>query len=92
MHYMELVNENPDSECHECKQSIVEAIDLSLLQHGRLLLCEHQRLVIFGCLSEDNENYAWILSSNELLPDQTVVYHTNAEEADNGIWRHASQS
>ena len=76
-------------ECHECKWSIVEAIGLLLLQHGRLLL---QRLVISGCLSEENENYAWILSSNELLPEQTAVYHTNAEEADNRIWRHAIQS
>ena len=79
-------------ECRECKRSIVEAIGLSLLQHRTLLLREHQRLVISGCLSGENENYAWILSSNELVPEQTAVYHTNAEEADNRIWRHASQS
>ena len=79
-------------ECHECKWSIVELIKLSLLQHGRLLLREHQRLVISGCLSGENDNYAWILSSNELLPEQMAVYHTSAEEADNRIWRHATQS
>ena len=79
-------------ECHECKWSIVELIGLSLLQHGRLLLHEHQRLVISGCFSGENDNYAWILSSNELLPEQMAAYHTSAEEADNRIWRHATQS
>ena len=45
-----------------------------------------------GCLSGENENDAWIISPNESVPEQTALYHSNAEEADNGIWRHTYQS
>ena len=39
------------------------------------------------------ENYALdILSLNKLVSEQTAIYHTNAKEADDRIWRHASQS
>ena len=41
----------------------------------------------------ENENYALdILSLNKLVSEQTAIYHTNAKEADDRIWRHASQS
>ena len=35
-------------ECRQCKRSIVEAIGLSIMQQGRFLLKNHQRLVVAG--------------------------------------------
>ena len=32
------------------------------------------------------------MSANELVPELTTTYRSNAEEADNRIWRHACQS
>ena len=79
-------------ECRECKRSIVEAIGLSFLQQGRSLLRGTQKLVLSGCFSGENENDAWSLSPNESVPELTVLYHSNAEESDNRMWRHAYQS
>ena len=59
-----------------------------LLQEGKVLLRGRQKLVISGCLSE---NDAWIISANELVPDQITSHYSNAED-DNRIWRHAYQS
>ena len=75
----------------ECKRSIVEAIGLSLLQQGRSLLRSTQKLVISGCFSGENENDAWSLSLNEPISTLTTLYHSNAEESDNRMWRHAYQ-
>lgn len=51
-----------------------------------------QRLIISGCYTGDNGNDAWIIRSNTLTPELATEYHTNAEEADCRIWRHATQS
>ena len=80
-------------ECRECKQSIVEAIGLSFLQKGRLLLTGcHQSLLIAGCFSGKGENNGWIISSSKAYAEPVPQYQSNAEEADNRIWRHAIQS
>ena len=63
-----------------------------MLQLGRLLLQGTQSLILSGCFTGANENDAIILSANELVPELTSIYHSNAEEADNRIWRHAYQS
>ena len=79
-------------DCRECKRSIVESIGLSLLQQGKQHLCGHQKLILSGCFSGKNENDAWVICGNELLPEQSALYNSNAEEGDNRIWRHAAQS
>jgi len=76
------------AECRECKRSIVEAIGLSF----SLLLTGCQSLFIAGCLSGEGENYALILRSGEAIAEPVPEYHSNAEEADNRIWHHATQS
>ena len=53
-------------ECRECKRSIVEAVGLSFLQKGQLVMgC--QNLVIAGCLSQEGENNAWVIHSSEVI-------------------------
>jgi len=53
---------------------------------------ETQKLVISGSFSGFNEDDAQIITANELVPEHSTLYHTNAEEADNRMWRHACQS
>ena len=79
-------------DCQECKRLIVEAISLSLLQQGRQYLRAGQKLVLSGCFSGNNEDKAWVIYGDGLLPEQIQSYNSNAEEADNRIWRHAVQS
>ena len=79
-------------ECRECKRSIVEAVGLSFLQKGQLFLTGCQNLVIAGCLSGEGENNAWAICSSEAIAEPLPQYQSNAEEADNRIWRHAIQS
>ena len=62
-------------DCRECKRSIVEAMGLFLLQHGRFLLRVTQKLVISGCFSGTNEDDARVVSANELVPEQSTLYH-----------------
>ena len=76
-------------QCRECKWSIVEAVGLSFLQ---LFLTGYQKLVIAGCLSGEGENNAWVIRSCEAIAEPLPQYQSNAEEADNRIWRHAIQS
>jgi len=45
-------------QCRVCKQSITEAIGISFLQKGRLLLANDQKLFIAGCFTGDSENCA----------------------------------
>ena len=78
-------------ECTTCKRAIVEAIGLFLLQRAHLLLVNQQRLIIAGCFSGANANCAWLIRSDE-LPERIPSYNSNAQEADNRIWRHATQS
>ena len=78
-------------QCPQCKQSVVEAIGLSLLQKGRFLLKGHQRLLLAGCFSGSGENNAWLLHAGEVSAEQPEEYYYNAEEADSRIWRHAVQ-
>ena len=70
---------------------IVEAIGLSLLQHGCFLLKGNQRLVLARCISGLGENNAWLLHAAQLTVEQPEEYYSNAEEADNRIWQHAVQ-
>ena len=79
-------------ECRQCKRSIVEAIGLSLIQQGRFLLKNHQRLLIAGCFTGDGEDLAWLIYTNEITAERPLQYCSNAEEADNRMWRHATQS
>ena len=79
-------------ECRQCKRSIVEAIGLSIMQQGRFLLKNHQRLLIAGSFTGDGEDLAWLISTNEITPERLLEYQSNAEEADNRMWRHAIQS
>jgi len=76
------------AECRKCKWSTVEAIGLSF----SLLLTGCQSLFIAGCLSGEGENYAWVIRSGEAIAEPVPEYHSNAEEADNRIWRHVTQS
>ena len=78
-------------QCPQCKQSVIEAIGLSLLQKGRFLLKGHQQLVLAGCFSGSGENSAWVLNAGEVSAEQPEEYYSNAEEADSRIWRHAVQ-
>ena len=81
-------------ECRECKRSIVEAIGLSLLQKGRLLLQQSQSLIIAGCFSGNGEDSAWIIHPNHVsaIAEPLSGYECNAAEADTRIWRHATQT
>ena len=79
-------------ECRECKRSIVEVVGLSFLQKGQLFLTGCQNVVIAGCLSGEGENNAWAICSSEAIAEPLPQYQSNAEEADNRIWRHAIQS
>ena len=76
-------------DCRQCKRSIVEAIGLSIIQQGRVLLKNHQCLLIAGCFTGDAEDVPWLICANELTPERLSQYCSNAEEADNMIWRHA---
>lgn len=79
-------------ECMQCKRSIVEAIGLSVIQQGRFLLKSHQRLLIAGCFTGDGEDLAWLICTSEITAERLSQYRSNAEEADNRMWRHATQS
>ena len=76
-------------ECRQCKRSVVEAIGLSIMQQGRFLL---KRLLIAGSFTGDGEDLAWLINTNEITPERLLEYQSNAEEADNRMWRHAIQS
>ena len=77
-------------DCQECKRLIVEAIGLSL--QGRQYLRAGQKLILSGCFSGKNEDNAWVICGDGLIPEQIQSYNSNAEEADNRIWRHAAKS
>ena len=80
-------------ECRVCKRAITEAIGISFLQKGKLLLINDQRLVVAGCFTGDSKNCAWVISPSEITPDSAAPqYNCNATEADNRIWCHASQT
>ena len=70
----------------------MEAIGLSLIQQGRFLLINRQRLLIAGCFTGDGEDLAWLICTDEITAERLLQYRSNAEEADNRIWRHATQS
>ena len=72
-----------------CKRSIVEAIGLSFLQVGHLLLIRNQRLLIAGCLAGDGGNYTWIINPNDRIAHKSEQHYSNTQEADSRIWRHA---
>lgn len=76
--------------CRTCKHAIIEAIGLSLLQSASSWMKDGQRLVIAGCLSDENADCAWVITSS-LTPYPTTQYKSTAEEADIRIWRHAMQ-
>ena len=38
-----------------------------------------------------HDNYAWVIWSGEAIAEPVPEYHSNAEEADNRIWCHATQ-
>jgi hypothetical protein len=43
-----------------------------------------------GCFSGNSDNIAWIIESGQLtIPQPEPQYYSNAEEADQRIWRHA---
>jgi len=72
---------------------IVESIGLYYyLLQGKLLLRGNQRWVLSGCFSRTNDNDTLIISSNDRVPELTTQYHTDLEEADSRLWRHACQS
>ena len=72
-------------ECRQCKRSIVEAIGLSVIQQGRFLLKNHQRLLVAGCFTGDGEDFAWLICTDEITADRLPQYRSNAEEADNRV-------
>ena len=55
---------------------------------GHHLLQNQQQLIIGGCFSDE---FAWLITSG-VLPEKVPSYATNALEADNRIWRHATQT
>ena len=78
--------------CRECKQSIIEAIGLSLLQIGRFLVQFHQKIILANCFSGDGENNAWLITAGDTsIPTPLPQYLSNAEEANYRIWRHFAQ-
>ena len=62
------------------------------MQSGRFLLIGQQKLVLAGCFAGSGENVAWLLQPNELSAEQLDRYYSTAIEADNRIWKHATQS
>ena len=79
-------------ECRVCKRSIVEAIGLSFLQTGKFMSHPNQAIVLAGCFSGEGEDNAWvILPGDTSIPEPSPQYRSTAEEADNCIWRHATQ-
>ena len=44
------------------------------------------------CFSGKYEDDAWVIYGDELLPERIALYNSNAKEANNGIWRHATES
>ena len=63
------------------------------MQQGRFWLKNHQCLVIAGCFTGDNEDLAWMIHTDEIIPDSLTHYSSSVEEeADHRIWRHATQS
>ena len=74
-------------DCRQCKQSIIESIDLAFLQTGNQLLQHGQNLVIAGCFGEDS----WTIGTGR-IPQPSPQYRSNSAEADSRIWRHATQS
>ena len=79
--------------CRVCKRSIIEAIGLSYLQRGLLLLRNRQVLVLAGCFQGGNEDSAWVLHGQDyeavVTAEPDTQYLCNAIEADMRIWRHA---
>ena len=78
--------------CRECKRSIVEAIGLSLLNCARFWLQYENTLVLAGCFTGTSEDNAWIIQPADVtVPQPYPPYTTTAEEADQRVWRHATQ-
>ena len=75
-------------DCPSCKRKIVEALGLYFLQSGRFLLHSEQHIIISGCFTPDN---AWLIAAGT-LPERAPSYNSNALEADNRVWRHATQT
>ena len=75
-------------ECLTCKRAIVESVGLYFLQMGHHLLQNQQQLIIGGCFSDE---FAWLITFG-VLPEKVPSYATNALEADNRIWQHATQT
>ena len=69
----------------------MEAIRLFFLRKGHLLLIKEQRLIIVECFSGSSASCAWLIRPDE-LPEKLLLYNSNAQEVDNRIWRHATQS
>ena len=78
-------------QCGVCKRAIVETIGLFFLQKGHLFLIKEQRLIIAGCFSGSSASCAWLIRPDE-LPEKLPLYNSNAQEADNRIWCHTTQS
>ena len=57
----------------------------------KILLKNHQRLLVAGCFTGDDEDFAWLICTDENKADRLLQYQSNAE-ADNRVWRHAIQS
>ena len=59
-----------------------------MLRSGQFLLWGEQCMIIAGCFSPDS---TWLITAGE-LPERASSYSSNALEADNRIWRHATQT
>lgn len=72
--------------------NVVKVTGLGFTQQGRFLLKNHQRLLIAGCFTGDGKDFAWIICTNKITAERLLQYGSNAEEADNRMWRNATQS
>ena len=52
----------------------------------------NQSLFLARCFSGESENNAWVIHSSETTAVPVPHYHSNAEEANNWIRRHATQT
>lgn len=78
--------------CRTCKYSLVKSIGQCLLKESRFWLIDNQLIILSGCFSGDEDNLAWIITSHNIgLPQPEPNYHTDSEEADLRIWRHATK-
>ena len=85
------VGGHTQSDCQQCKASLVQALGLSFLQTIRQQLRPGQSLNLSGCFPQNIGNLVYMFSG-DALPLQVMKYNSDSNEADMRIWKHASET